>query len=185
MYVCVFVCPGRALQMCAVVTCVCVRVVCVCVCDCGCVHCVCAFTCCSMLGLGRVFVCVCVFVWSAWQKQPSPAASYRRWVMKPPVRAFRLSDVERTFLHGVLNQAIATAQKQDISLCVKYAISGITNDAKTRERAKAVLRPVVMESLGMRGAAIFRRLIKRHSLFKMVPKPLRGHELRVEAKNSS
>jgi hypothetical protein len=61
-YVCVFVCPGRALQMCAVVMCVCVCVCDVCVCVCGCVHCVSAFRCCSMLGLGRVFVCVCVCV---------------------------------------------------------------------------------------------------------------------------
>jgi hypothetical protein len=104
--------------------------------------------------------------------------------MKPPVRAFRLSEVERTFLHGVLNQAIAIAQKQDISLCVsvKYAIFGMKNDAKTRARAKVVLRPVVMESVGMRGAAIFRALIKRHSPLKMLPKPLRGKELSAEAK---
>jgi hypothetical protein len=34
----------------------------------------------------------------------------------------------------------------------------------------------------MRGAAIFRALIKRHSPFKMLPKPLRGKELSAEAK---
>jgi hypothetical protein len=100
----------------------------------------------------------------------------------PPVRVYRLREEERSFLHGVMNQAIAIAQKQDLRLCVKYAIIGIMNDAKVLGRATCVLRPVVMESLAMRGAAIFKKMFKRHDPFKMLPKPLRGRGLRAEAK---
>ena len=64
----------------------------------------------------------------------------------------------------------------------KYAISGIMNDAKVLGRATCVLRPVVMESLAMRGPAIFRKMFKRHAPFTMLPKPLRGAGLRAEAK---
>ena len=100
----------------------------------------------------------------------------------PPVRAYRLREEERSFLHGVMNQAIAIAHTQDLRLCVQYAISGIMNDAKVLARATCVLRPVVMESLAMRGPAIFREMFKRHGPFKKLPKPLRGVGLRAEAK---
>ncbi len=92
----------------------------------------------------------------------------------PPVRAYRLREEERSFLHGVMNQAIAIAQTQDLCLCVKYVIIGIMNNAKVLGRATCVLRPVVMESLALRGPAIFRKTFKRHGPFKMLPKPLRG-----------
>ncbi len=100
----------------------------------------------------------------------------------PPVRAYRLREEERSFLHGVMNTTIALAQAQDLRLCVKYAINGIMNDPKVLGRATCVLRPVVMESLAMRGPAIFRKMFKRHGPFKMLPKPLRGAGLRAEAK---
>jgi hypothetical protein len=81
-----------------------------------------------------------------------------------------------------MNQAIAIVQKKDINLCVQYALIAMMNDAKCRACAKVVLRPVVLEAIGIRGAAIFRNLFNRHSPFKSLPKPLRGKELRAEAK---
>ena len=100
----------------------------------------------------------------------------------PPVRTYRLREEERRFLHGVMNKAIARAQTQDLRLCVKYAIVGIMNDPKVLRRATCVLRAVVMESLAMRGPAIFRKMFERYGPFNMLPKPLRGAGLRAEAK---
>jgi hypothetical protein len=102
--------------------------------------------------------------------------------MKQGGRVFWLCDEERSFLHGVMDQAMAKAQKKDISLCVKYAVIGILDDVKVLRRAKVVLRPVVMESIDKRGGAIFRSLFKRHPGFQKLPKPLRGKELHAEAK---
>ena len=76
--------------------------------------------------------------------------------MKERVRSFRLIEEERLFLQGVMDQAIAKAQKKDIGLCVKYAMTGFDKDAKVLARAKSVLRPVVMQSFQKRDGSIFR-----------------------------
>jgi hypothetical protein len=102
--------------------------------------------------------------------------------MKDGVRAFRLCEAERIFLHGVMSQAIAKAEKKDISICVKYAMRLLHHDTQVRARAKCVLRPAIMEAFEDRGPAMFRKLFERSTTFKMLPKPLKGNQLQAEAR---
>ena len=102
--------------------------------------------------------------------------------MKDGVRAFRLCEAERIFLHGVMNQAIAKAEKQDISVCVQYAMRLLHHDTHVKARAKGVLRHAILEAFEARGPAMFRTLFKRSQTFKMLPKPLKGNLLQAEAR---
>jgi hypothetical protein len=102
--------------------------------------------------------------------------------MKDSVRAFRLCEAERIFLHGVMNQAIAKAEKQDIRVCVKYAMRLLHHDTHVRARAKGVLRHAILEAFEDRGPAMFRKLFERSNTFKMLPKPLKGNQLQAEAR---